>query len=189
VKEIIYQVEVHETNYMEHSPSSEANSYSASQDIPPFMEPKGSFLCSEGLPLVTILSQMHPIHTFPLYFPKIPFIYSHLCIGLLSGLLLSSFPTKMLCAFPIFPMHAACSDYLIFLHLITLISFGDTYKLWNAPLCSLLHPPTTSSSLDPNVLLSTLFSISSICVLPLVWETKFYTHTKQDNYGFVYFNL
>jgi hypothetical protein len=34
-----------------------------------------------------------------------------------------------------------------------------------------------------------LFSISSICVLPLVWETKFYTHTKQDNYGFVYFNL
>jgi hypothetical protein len=37
-----------------------------------------------------------------------------------------------------------------------------------------------TSLLGPNILLSTLFSHTSICVLPLVWETKFHTHTKRQ---------
>jgi hypothetical protein len=41
---------------------------------------------------------------------------------------------------------------------ITLIICGNTCKLWNSPLCSLLQPPATSSPLGPNILLSTLFS-------------------------------
>jgi len=36
----------------------EANSHSASQEIPCFMEPEGSLPCSQSLPLVPILGQM-----------------------------------------------------------------------------------------------------------------------------------
>jgi hypothetical protein len=50
---------------MEWSPSSEADSQSGGQEIP-------SLLCNPNIHyrvLVAILSQMHPLHTFPSYFP------------------------------------------------------------------------------------------------------------------------
>jgi hypothetical protein len=47
---------------------------------------------------------------------------------------------------------------LIHLELITLIIFGEVYKLRSSSLCSLLQPPATSSLLGPNILFSTLFS-------------------------------
>jgi hypothetical protein len=48
--------------------------------------------------------------------------------------------------------------------LITRIIFGDEYRSLSSSLCSLLHSPVTSSLLDPNILLSTLFSNTlSIC--------------------------
>jgi hypothetical protein len=53
-------------------------------------------------------------------------------------------------------------------------------KLWSSSLCSLLQPHTTSSLLGQNILLNTLFSNTLICVLLLVWETKFHRHTKQQ---------
>jgi hypothetical protein len=53
--------------------------------------------------------------------------------------------------------------------MITLIVFGEAFKLWISSLCSLLHSPATSSPCSQT---------PSIFVLPLVWETKFHTHTK-----------
>jgi hypothetical protein len=47
---------------------------------------------------------------------------------------------------------------LILLDLITLIIFGEAFKLQISSLCSLLQPHTTTFLLDPNVLRSTLFS-------------------------------
>jgi hypothetical protein len=41
---------------------------------------------------------------------------------------------------------------------ITLTKFGEAYNLWSSSLSRLLQPPTTSSLLDPNILLSTLLS-------------------------------
>jgi len=60
-------------------------------------------------------------------------------------------------AFLILSIRATCDAHLILLHSITLIS-GEAYKLLSSSLCSLLQPPTTSSLLGPNILLSTLFS-------------------------------
>jgi hypothetical protein len=37
------------------------------------MEIEGSLPCSQKPAMVPILSQMHPVHTFPPYFPKIHF--------------------------------------------------------------------------------------------------------------------
>jgi len=60
------------TNSMEPSPSWEANSCSASQEILLFLlNPKVHYRTHKHPPLVPILSQKNPVHTLPPYFPNI----------------------------------------------------------------------------------------------------------------------
>jgi hypothetical protein len=56
---------------MERSPSWEANSRSASQEILCILlDSVVDYRAQKGRPLVSILSQMHPVHTLPPYFHK-----------------------------------------------------------------------------------------------------------------------
>jgi hypothetical protein len=112
----------------------------------------------------------------------------HLSLGLPSGHFPSGHPTRIFYVFLISPTRDSCLTHSIIFHFITLIIFGEVYKCTSSSFCSFLYPPATSSPLGPNMLLSTLFSCSqtlSIYFHPLMSETKFHAHKKQQRNFFL----
>jgi len=110
------------TNSMDQSPSWKADSHLASQEIPHILwNPQVHYRVHKSPKQVTVLSHMHPVHTFPLYFRKIRSnIMTHLCLGLLSVLFPPVLSTKMY-AILISPLRAT----RLILDLITLVIFGE----------------------------------------------------------------
>jgi hypothetical protein len=95
---------------MEQSPSSEANSHSASQEIPCILwNPKFHYHVHKTPPLLPVLRQMNTFHTFPSYFPKI-----------LSNIILPSTPSYFEWSLPL-----KFSDQILyaFLMLAMLVTF------------------------------------------------------------------
>jgi len=129
-------------------------------------------------PLVPFLTQTNPVHIFWPYFSK-----THS-----NGLFLSGFSIKILFTFLTSPMCATCPTHLHppwFDHLNNILRRVQIMKLpWN-----FLQPPDISFLLDANIIISILSQTPSIYVLHLMSEIKFYTHTKWQNYSFIYFNF
>jgi hypothetical protein len=102
------------TYSMEQSPSWEAKTSWATQEIPRILwNPKFHNRIHKSSPPVPILSQIDPVHDpHPTSPRSILILSSHLCQSLPSGLLPSGFPTKALYAPLLSPIHATCPAHL-----------------------------------------------------------------------------
>jgi len=112
---------------MEQSLSWEAISPSPNQECLHILcNAKVSYSVHNSPPLASILSQPHPIYTFPLYFRN---VYSSIIppstLRSSERFFISGLPTKIMYAFIISAMCATCHAHLILLHLVTLIILGE----------------------------------------------------------------
>ena len=100
---------------MEQSPSWEANWFADSQEFPHILwYPKVHYCIHKCPPPVSILNQLHPVHT-PTSWRSIIILSSHLCLGLPSGLFPSGFPTTTLYKSLLYPIRATCPAHIILL--------------------------------------------------------------------------
>jgi hypothetical protein len=93
------------------------------------------------------------------------------------------------CTSPL-PIHATCPTHLL-IDFITRLILGEEYISLSSSWSSLLYSPVTSSLLDPNMLLCTLFSHTlSPTFLPQCKLPSFTTtQNNRPNYTSVYLNL
>jgi hypothetical protein len=106
-------------------------------------------------PPAPILSRLNPLHTpQPICLKSTLIPFSHLRVGLPSGLFPSGFPTKTLYTFLSSSMRATCPSHLIYLVIMCLMIFEEQYILWVSSLCNFLHSAVTSSLLGKNILKS-----------------------------------
>jgi hypothetical protein len=162
---------------MKQSPSWEANTSSASQEIPHILwNPKVHYHIQNSSPHVPILNQMIQ-SARPSHFPTIHFnIVLHLRLGLSNCLLPSGFPTKT--------MHAPLLSPFVLLALpisVFLTWWPKWYVVRNtehkAPCYVVFSNPLFPRPVVSNTLLSTLFSNNlSQCSFPKVSDQVSHPH-------------
>jgi hypothetical protein len=86
-------------------------------------------------------------------------------------------PPKLVHASPLH-FRATCHTNLILSDFIARTIVGEQYRSRSFSLWSFLHSPVTSSLLNLNTLLNTLFSNTPVYVPPSMSANKFHTHIK-----------
>ena len=78
------------------------------------------------------------------------------------------------------PIRVTYPSHFIFLDLLTRTMYLKQYRSWRVSLRRLLHPPVTSSFLDPNIFLATQLSKNLSMSSVLMWNTEFHTRRKRQ---------
>ena len=143
------------TYSMVQSPSSEANWFASSQEIPRISRnPKVRYRTHKRPPPVFILGQPNPVHIPTSHLLEIHPNIIHTPTPRSPQRFPHQDPIHPLSS----PIRTTCPAHLILLDFITRTILGEEYKSFSSSLCNLLHTPVTSSLLGPNILLNTLFS-------------------------------
>ena len=147
------------TYSMEQSPSSEANRFSASQEIPRILwNPKVHYRIHKCPPPVPVLRQLDPVHNPTPHFLK---IHLNIILPSTSGFSQWSLSLRFPHQSPVhtspLPHTRYMPAHLILFDFITRTIVGEQYRSLSSSLCSFLHSPVTSSLLGPNILLIALF--------------------------------
>ena len=134
---------------MERNPSSEANSFLASQEIPLiFWNPNVHYRSHKCPPPVHILRQIDPVHAPTSHFLNIHLIITFPSTPMSPKWSLSlRFPHQNPVHNSPLPPRVSCPDHLILLDLILRIILDEQYGSLSSSLCSFLHSPVTSSLL------------------------------------------
>ena len=127
-------------------------------------------------------SSIPSIPPHPTSWRSILILSSHLSTVLPSGLFPLGFSTTTLYTPLLSPIRATCPARLILLDFITRTILCEQYRSLSSSLCSFLHSPVTSSLLGPKFSSAPCSQTPSAYFLPLVWATKFHTHTNRQNY-------
>jgi len=167
---------------MEHSPSWEANMFSASQEIPRILRnPKVHYRIHNSPPPALILSHIASVHSpHPTSWRSILILSSHLRLGLPSDLFPSGSPTKPY-------TRLSPSPYALHAPLISFFSILSSEQYWVrstdhlAPQYVVFFPPLSPRPSWAQIFSSTPYSQTpSAYVPPSMSATKFHTHTKQQ---------
>ena len=139
---------------MQHSPSWEANQFSASQEIPRILWNPRVYSrihkCPPPHPILSLLDLVHNPHHTPWRFILI--LFSHLCLGLPRGLFPLGFSTKTLCTSLLNHIRATCPAHLIILNFTKRKILCEQYRSSSPSssrpsLSSLLYCPVSLSLL------------------------------------------
>ena len=103
-------------------------------------------------------SSIQSIPPHPTSWRAISILYSHLRLGLPSGIFPSGSPTKTLYTPLLSSIRATCPAHLILLDFITRTILGEQYRSLSSSLCSFFPLPFNMPLLGSNILLNTLFS-------------------------------
>ena len=145
---------------MVQSPSWEANWFAASQEIPRILwNPKVHYRTHKRPPPVPILCQPNPVHIPTSHLLEIhPNIIHPSTPRSRQWSLSLRFPHQDPIRPLSSPIRATWPTHLNLLDFITRTILGEEYRSFSSSLYNLLHSPVTSSLLDPNILLNTIFS-------------------------------